>query len=129
MRISRLFAASMLSVTALAVVLGGEVLVPQAQKYLSKSEAIRNVEAFGAVLAVYQRVVGSRAPYITALFQDDSATQAQRDAMARMAQADEVVIAKARVTVAVLDGEGMILDGLNHALDKFSDIEPLPSYT
>ena len=49
--------------------------------------------------------------------------------MARMAQADEVVIAKARVTVAGLDGEGMILDGLNHALDKFSDIEPLPSYT
>ena len=68
MRISRLFAASVLSVTALAVVLGGEVLVPQAQKYLSKSEAIRNVEAFGAVLAVSQRVAGSRAPYITALF-------------------------------------------------------------
>ena len=51
MRIGRLFAISMLSVTALAVILGAEVLVPQYHTVASKTEAIKAVEAFGAVLA------------------------------------------------------------------------------
>ena len=51
MRIGRLFAVSMLSVTVLAVVLGAGVLVPQYRTFASKSEAIKTVEAYGAVLA------------------------------------------------------------------------------
>ena len=41
MRIGRLFAVSMLSVTVLAVVLGAGVLVPQYRTFASKSEAIK----------------------------------------------------------------------------------------
>ena len=61
MRIGRLFAASMLSVTALTVVLGAAILVPQYRTYASKTEAIKAVQAYSAVLAVGQQVAGSRA--------------------------------------------------------------------
>ena len=61
MRIGRLFAVSMLSVTVLAVILGAGVLVPQYRTFASKSEAIKTVEAYGAVLAVGQQVAGYRA--------------------------------------------------------------------
>jgi len=72
MRIGRLFAVSMLSVTALAVILGAEVLIPQARTVADKSEAIKSVEAFGAVLAIGQQVAGNRAPYISPLFNERS---------------------------------------------------------
>ena len=58
MRIGRLFAVSMLSVTVLAVVLGAGVLVPQYRTFASKTEAIKAVEAYGTVLAVGQQVAG-----------------------------------------------------------------------
>ena len=77
MRIGRLFAVSMLSVTVLAVVLGAGVLVPQYRTFASKTEAIKAVEAYGTVLAVGQQVAGYRAPYVGPLFQEGAATQAQ----------------------------------------------------
>ena len=80
MRIGRLFAVSMLSVTVLAVVLAPGVLVPQYRTFASKTEAIKAVEAYGAVLAVGQQVAGYRAPYVSPLFQDGAATPAQLDA-------------------------------------------------
>ena len=59
MRIGRLFAVSMLSVTVLTVVLGAGVLVPQYLTFASKTEAIKAVEAYGTVLAVGQRVAAT----------------------------------------------------------------------
>src|SRR5271165_2000450 len=122
MRIGRLFAASMLSVTALAVILGGEVLVPQARTFLSKSEAIKDVEAFGAVLSVSQQVVGHRAPYLTPLFQDSPATPTQLEAIAKAVQASDAALAKARTVLGALDDGATILDGLNQAATKLADV-------
>ena len=59
MRIGRLFAVSMLSVTVLAVVLGAGVLVPQYRTFASKTEAIKAVEAYGTVLANSQQRTSS----------------------------------------------------------------------
>ena len=74
MRFGRLFALSMLSVTALVVVLGAEVLVPQYRTVASKTEAIKAVEAFGAVLRVSEQIAGHHAGYVLALSQDGAAT-------------------------------------------------------
>ena len=122
MRIGRLFAASMLSVTALAVIIGGEVLVPQTRTFLAKSEAIKDVDAFGAVLAFSQQVVGFRAPYLTPLYQDAPATQAQLEAIAKAGQAADGALAKARTLVGALDGGAAILDGLNQAGARLADL-------
>jgi methyl-accepting chemotaxis protein len=122
MRIGRLFAASMLSVTALAVILGAEVLVPQTRTFLSKTEAIKDVEAFGAVLSVSQQVVGYRAPYLTPLFQDSPATPAQLEAIAKAVQAADAAFAKARAVLGGLDDGAAILDGLNQAATKLAEV-------
>ena len=122
MQIGRLFAASMLSVTALAVIIGGEVLVPQTRTFLAKSEAIKDVDAFGAVLAFSQQVVGFRAPYLTPLYQDAPATRAQLEAIAKAGQAAHGALAKARTLVGALDGGAAILDGLNQAGARLADL-------
>ena len=121
MRIGRLFAASMLSVTTLAVVLGTEVLVPQTRTFLNKIEAIKDVEVFGAVLLVSQQVAGHRAPYLTSLFQGSPATSAQLDAIAKTAQASDAAFAKARTVLGTLDDGAAILDGLNQAATKLAE--------
>jgi hypothetical protein len=77
MRIGRLFTVSMLSVTVLAVLLGAGVLVPQYRTFASKSEAIKAVDAYSAVLAVGQQIASHRAPYLSALAQEGPATSAQ----------------------------------------------------
>src|ERR1700745_2724670 len=115
MRIGRLFTVSMLSVTALAAILGGEVLVPETRTSLSKTEAIKYVEAFGAVLAVSQQVVGHRAPYLVPLQQDSPATPAQLESIAKAVQAADAAFAKAKALVAALDDSAAILDDLNRA--------------
>src|SRR5262245_41905672 len=115
MRIGWLFAASMLSVTALAVILGAEVLVPQTRTFVSKTEAIKDVEAFGAVLSVSQQVVGHRAPYLTPLFQDTPATPAQLESVAKAVQASDAAFARAKAVVGALDGGSAILEGLDRA--------------
>jgi methyl-accepting chemotaxis protein len=122
MRIGRLFTLSMLSVTALAVVLGGEVLVPQYRTVASKSEAIKAVEAFGAVLLVGQQIAGHRAVYVTPLFQDGAATVAQLDPIAKTVQATDAALANARAAVSALGDGALIVEGLNQAAAKLADI-------
>jgi methyl-accepting chemotaxis protein len=122
MRIGRLFAVSMLSVTALAVILGAAVLVPQYRTFASKTEAIKAVEAFGAVLAVGQQIAGHRAPYLTPLFQDGAATPAQLDAIAKAVQLTEAAFANARTAVNALSDGATIVEGLNRAAAKLSEV-------
>ena len=122
MRIGRLFAVSMLSVTALAVVLGAGVLVPQHRTFASKTEAIRAVEAFGAVLAVGQQVAGHRAPYLSPLFQDGAATPAQLEAIAKVVHQADAAFANARTAVGALSDSAAIVEGLNQAATKLSDV-------
>jgi methyl-accepting chemotaxis protein len=122
MRIGRLFAVSMLSVTALAVILGAAVLVPQYRTFASKTEAIKAVEAFGAVLAVGQQIAGHRAPYLTPLFQDGAATPAQLDAIAKAVQLTEAAFANARSAVNALSDGATVVEGLNRAAAKLSEV-------
>ncbi|KRR20706.1 chemotaxis protein [Bradyrhizobium lablabi] len=122
MRIGRLFALSMLSVTILAVVLGAGVLVPQYRTFASKSEAIKTVEAYGAVLAVGQQVAGFRAPYVGPLFQEKAATPAQMEAAAKAVQAADAAFAKAKTVVGALNDGAAIVQGLNQAAAKLAEV-------
>jgi methyl-accepting chemotaxis protein len=122
MRIGRLFAVSMLSVTVLAVILGAEVLIPQTRTFVGKTEAIRAVDAFGAVLSIGQYVAGLRAPYLTPLYQENAATPAQLEAVAKAVKAVEGALANARTVVSTLDDSAVIVDGLNQATAKIADV-------
>ena len=122
MRIGRLFAVSMLSVTVLAIILGAGVLVPQYRTFASKSEAIKAVEAYGTVLAVGQQVAGYRAPYVGPLFQEGAATQAQLDVAAKAVQTADAAFAKARAAVGALGDGAVIVQGLNQAAAKLAEV-------
>ena len=122
MRIGRLFAVSMLSVTVLAIILGAQVLIPQHRTFANKSDAIKAVEAYGAVLAVGQQVAGHRAPYISPLFQEGVATPAQLDAIAKAAQLADAAFANARTAVGTLSDSAVIVEGLNKAAARLSDV-------
>src|SRR5689334_6033013 len=122
MRIGRLFAVSMLSVTALAIVLGAEVLVPQYRTFAAKTEAIKAVDAFGAVLGVGQQLAGQRAPYVTPLFQEAPPTPAQLEAIAKAAQSSDAAFARARTAVVVLSDGAAAVDALNQAAAKLADV-------
>ena len=112
----------MLSVMALAVVLGADILVPQYRTYSSKSEAIKNVDAYGAVLAVGQQVAGYRAAYIGPLFQEAAATPAQVDAAAKAVQAADAAFAKARTVVGALNDGASIVQGLDQATARLAAV-------
>src|SRR3954451_6500381 len=122
MRIGRLFAVSMLSVTVLAVILGAGVLVPQYRTFAGKSEAIKAVEAYGTVLAVGQHVAGYRAPYVGPLFQEAAATPAQMEIAAKAVQAADAAFAKARTAVGALSDGAVIVQGLNQAAAKLAEV-------
>src|SRR6202011_2829126 len=122
MRIGRLFAVSMLSVTALAVVLGAGVLVPQYRTFASKTEAIKAVEAYGAVLAVGQQIAGHRAPYLSPLFKDSAATPAQFEAIAKAIKLSDAAFANARTAVSALSDSAVIVEGLNQAASRLADV-------
>jgi methyl-accepting chemotaxis protein len=122
MRIGRLFAVSMLSVTVLAVILGAGVLVPQYRTFAGKSEAIKAVEAYGTVLAVGQQVAGYRAPYVGPLFQEGAATQAQLEVAAKAVQTADAAFAKARTAVGALGDGAVIVQGLNQAAAKLAEV-------
>jgi methyl-accepting chemotaxis protein len=122
MRIGRLFAVSMLSVTALAVVLGAGTLVPQYRTFAGKTEAIKVVQAYGAMLAVGQQVGGYRAAYVAPLFQDGAATQAQLEVAAKAVQAAEAAFANARSAVSAVDDGAAIVAVLNQASTKLADV-------
>ena len=122
MRIGRLFAVSMFSVTALAVILGAGVLVPQYNTFASKTEAIKAVEAYGSVLAVSQQIAGHRSPYLSPLLQDGPATPAQLDAIANAVHQADAAFANARIVVGTLSDSAAIVDGLNQAASRLGDI-------
>jgi len=122
MRVGRLFAVSMLSVTALAAVLGAGIVVPQYRTVASKSQAIKAVDAYGAVLAVGQQVAGHRAPYLSPLFQDGAATPAQLEAIAKAVHLADAAFANARTVVGALSDSAAIVEGLNQAATKLGDI-------
>jgi methyl-accepting chemotaxis protein len=122
MKIGQLFAVSMLSVTALAVVPAAEVVVAQYRTLVDKAEAIRAVEAFGAVLLFSQGAVGYRAPYLTPLFQDGPATQAQLDAMNKAKQSADAALAKAQKAVAELSDSQAVSSSLNRSAAKLAEI-------
>lgn len=115
MQIGRLFSISMLSVAGLAVLLGAEVLVPQYQTVESKGEAIRAVEAFGAVLIVGQNIAGMRAPYVGPLSQETAATPAQQAVMRAAGKSSDDAFEKARGAVNALSDRAAVVDGLNKA--------------
>ena len=123
MRIGRLFAVSMLSVTVLAVILGAGVLVPQYRTFAGKSEAIKAVEAYGAVLAVGQQVAGYRAPYVGPLFQEGGRDAgADCETAAKAVQAADAAFAKARTAVGALSDGAVIVQGLNEAAAKLAEV-------
>jgi methyl-accepting chemotaxis protein len=122
MKIGQLFAVSMLSVTGLAVVPAAEVVVGQYRTLVDKAEAIRAVEAFGAVLLFSQDVVGHRAPYITPLFQQTPATQVQLDAINKAKQSSDAALAKAQTAVAELSDGQAVSGSLNQAASKLVEI-------
>jgi hypothetical protein len=122
MRIGRLFAVSMLSVTVLAIILGAGVLIPQYRTFAGKTEAIKAVEAYGTVLAVGQQVAAYRAPYVGPLFQEGAATPAQLEVAAKAVQTADAAFAKARTAVGALSDGAVIVQGLNQAAAKLAEV-------
>src|SRR4051794_9593347 len=122
MRIGRLFAVSMLSVTVLTVVLGAGVLIPQYLTFASKTEAIKAVEAYGTVLAVGQQGAGYPGPHVGPLFQGMAATPAQKETAAKAVQAADAAFAKARTAVGALSDGAAIVHGLNQAAAKLAEV-------
>ena len=122
MRIGRLFTASMLSVTALAVVLGAEVLVPQYRTVMSKAEALRAVDAFGAVLVVSQHIASHRAPLLGPLYQEEPAKPVQLDAIKKATEASDVAFENARRAVSALGDGASMIQVLNQVASNLADI-------
>ena len=122
MKISRLFAVSMLTVTGLAVLPAAEGVVRQYRTMADKAEAIKAVEAFGAILLFSQEVVAHRAPYITPLFQEAAGTQAQIDATTKVKGTADAALAKARTAVAELGDAQIVAAGLNQSAVKLADV-------
>ncbi|WP_375157561.1 methyl-accepting chemotaxis protein [Bradyrhizobium sp. RDT46] len=122
MRIGKLFALSMLTVTVFAVVLGAEVLIPQTRIFTNRSDAIKTVDAFGAMLTVSQHVAGLRAPYISPIFQEGAATPAQIEAAGKAAKAADAGFEAARRAILVLDDSAAMIDALDRAARRLKDV-------
>ncbi|MBR0840798.1 HAMP domain-containing protein [Bradyrhizobium liaoningense] len=122
MRIGKLFALSMLTVTVFAVILGAEVLVPQTRIFTNRSDAIKTVDAFAATLMVSQQVAGFRAPYIGPIFQEGVATQAQIDTAAKATKAAEAAFDGARRAILALDDGGAMVENLDRAARRLKEI-------
>ncbi|MDU6828687.1 MAG: HAMP domain-containing methyl-accepting chemotaxis protein [Bradyrhizobium sp.] len=122
MKIGRLFAISMLSVTALAILPAAQVVIEQVRAVNDKAEAIKTVEAFGAVLLFAQDVVGHRAPYITPIFQEGPASPAQLEGVRKIRQSADASFAKARAQLANVSDSEEIMRSLEQASSKLSEI-------
>ncbi|TWI00056.1 methyl-accepting chemotaxis protein [Bradyrhizobium daqingense] len=122
MRIGKLFALSMLTVTVFAIILGAEVLIPQTRIFANRSDAIKTVDAFGATLMASQHVASLRAPYIGPIFQEAAASQAQLEAAAKATKAAEAGFEAARRAVMVLDDGAAISENLDRAARRLKDI-------
>ena len=99
------------------------ILVPQYRTFAGKSEAIKAVEAYGAVLAVGQQVAGYRAPYVGPLFQEarrDAGPAARRS---RRRCRRPMPRSRRRATaVGALNDGAAIVDGLDKAAAKLADV-------
>jgi methyl-accepting chemotaxis protein len=122
MKIGRLFAISMLSVTALTLVPTGQLVVGQVRTLIDRGEAIKSVDAFGALLKFSQQVVGHRAPYITPLFQETPATPPQQAGIARIKQASETALGNAKTVIAELSGGDAMSAELARAGGKLAEL-------
>ncbi|MBB4382680.1 Methyl-accepting chemotaxis protein [Bradyrhizobium sp. Rc3b] len=122
MRIGKLFALSMLTVTVFAVILGAEVLITQTRIFTNRSDAIKTVDAFGATLMASQHVASLRAPYIGPIFQEGAATPAQLEAATKAAKAAEAGFEAARRAVMVLDDGGAIAENLDRAARRLKEV-------
>ncbi|WP_035670895.1 methyl-accepting chemotaxis protein [Bradyrhizobium liaoningense] len=122
MRIGKLFALSMLTVTVFAVILGAEVLIPQTRIFANRSDAIKTVDAFGATLMASQHLASLRAPYIGPIFQEGAATQAQLEAAAKATKTAEGGLDAARRAIMVLDDGGAIAENLDRAARRLKEI-------
>ncbi|CCE04567.1 putative methyl-accepting chemotaxis protein [Bradyrhizobium sp. STM 3843] len=122
MKIGQLFAVSMLSVTALAVLPAAQVVVGQYRTLADKSDAIKTVGAFEAILLFSQNVVGNRAPYITPLFAEPPASEAQLAAITKIKQSTDAALAKAQSAVAELSDAQAVSDSLNKAAAKLNEV-------
>jgi methyl-accepting chemotaxis protein len=122
MRIGKLFALSMLTVTVFAVILGAEVLIPQTRIFTDRSDAIRRVDAFSAILMISQQVAGLRAPYISPIFQEGAATQAQTDVATKAAKAAEASFESARRALLVLDDGAAMAESLDRSARRLKEI-------
>ncbi|ULK95173.1 HAMP domain-containing methyl-accepting chemotaxis protein [Bradyrhizobium sp. I71] len=122
MRIGKLFALSMLTVTVFAVILGAEVLIPQTRIFANRSDAIKTVDAFGATLMASQHLASLRAPYIGPIFQEGAATQAQLEAAAKATKTAEAGLDAARRAIMVLDDGGAIAENLDRAARRLKEI-------
>ncbi|WP_439372721.1 methyl-accepting chemotaxis protein [Bradyrhizobium sp. DASA03120] len=122
MRIGKLFALSMLTVTVFAVILGAEVLIPQTRIFTNRSDAIRTVDAFGATLMISQQVASLRAPYIGPIFQEGAATQAQIDAAAKAAKAADAAFERARPSFLALDDAGPMIEKLDRTARRLKEV-------
>src|SRR5581483_11080627 len=89
---------------------------------LAKSEAIKDVEAFGAVLAASQQVASYRAPYLSPLFQEGPATPAQLETIAKVTKAADAAFAKAKVLIGTLDDSSVLMADLDQAAAKLADL-------
>ena len=97
-------------------------LVPQARIFTNRSDAIKTVDAFGATLMVSQHVAGLRAPYISPIFQENSATQVQIEAAAKAAKAVDGAFEGARRAIMVLDDSGAMIETLDRTARRLKDI-------
>ena len=125
MRVGQLFTVSMLSVAGLACVLGGEIVVSEYRAYASKTEAIRSVDAFGAVLLTGQAIAWFRTPYATTLFQESVANPAQLEAIARSGQQADAAFAKARNAIEAISDSQPIIDGLAKGMARLNDVRSI----
>ena len=125
MRVGQLFTVSMLSVAGLACVLGGEIVVSEYRAYASKTEAIRSVDAFGAVLLTGQAIAGFRTPYATTLFQESVANPAQLEAIARSGQQADAAFAKARNAIEAISDSQPLIDGLAKGMARLNDVRSI----
>ena len=96
--------------------------MPQYRTFASKTEAIKAVEAYGAVLAIGQQVAGHRAPYLSPLSQEGAATPAQLEEIAKAVHQADAAFANAKVAVGALSGSAAIVEGLNQAATKLGDL-------
>jgi methyl-accepting chemotaxis protein len=122
MRVGKLFALSMLTVTVFAVILGAEVLIPQTRIFTNRSDAIKTVDAFGAMLTVSQHVAGLRAPYISPIFQEGVATQPQSEAAGKAAKAADAGFEAARRALMALDDGAAMIEILDRTARRLKDI-------